>query len=189
MSGFLVSLHLRPVPPVPCRWKDWPYNSVMEPIRYKPGEAIRWLETGAEANRKSARQRSRDVFTPGVPPGAKFGQGVAALIDLGKGAWADVLHSQAEASEYVLQDDRLDVVSGTAIKTVPSDEIKSIAFKNERAIITLFRGSVLTIRPYAHITAGRIRVPVGWLRNGMEVPYDLLIEELSARCGVEVVAA
>jgi len=162
---------------------------MMEPIRYKPGEAIRWLETGAEANRKSAKQKSKDVFTPGVPPGAKLGQGVAALIDLGRGAWADVLHKQAEVCEYVLQEDRFDVVAGNSIKTVPYDEIKSIAIKNEKATVTLYRGSVLQIKPYAHITAGRIRVPVGWLRNGMEVPYDLLIEELSARCGVEVVAA
>ncbi|MFI5386721.1 MAG: hypothetical protein ACHQ50_11450 [Fimbriimonadales bacterium] len=161
----------------------------MEPIRYKPGEAIRWLETGAEANRKSARLKGRDVFAPGVPPGAKLGQGVGALIDLGKSAWADVLHKQAEASEYVFQEDRFDVVSGNSIKTVPYDEIKRISFKNERATITLHRGSTLVIKPYAHISAGRIRVPVGWLRNGMEVPYDLLIEELSARCGVEVEAA
>ena len=161
----------------------------MEAIRYKPGEAIRWLETGAEANRKSAKQKGREVFTPGTPTGAKLGQGVGALIDLSKGAWADILHKQAEASEYVLQDDRFDVVTGNSIKTVPYEEIKKISIKNERATITLFRGSVMSIKPYAHISAGRIRVPVGWMRNGMEVPYDLLIEELSARCGVEVEAA
>ena len=161
----------------------------MEPIRYKPGEAIRWLETGADANMKSARQKGRDMFTPGTPASAKLGQGVGALIDLGKGAWADMVHKQAEASEYVLQDDRFDVVSGNSIKTVPYAEIKKIAIKGERATVTLDRGSVLTIKPYAHITAGRLRVPVGWQRNGMEVPYDLLIEELSARCGIEVEAA
>jgi len=161
----------------------------MEPIRYKPGEAIRWLGTGAEANRKSAKTKGRDVFAPGIPPGAKLGQGVAALIDLGKSAWSDILHKQAEASEYVLQDDRFDVVSGTSIKTVPYAEVRKISLRNERATITLDRGSTLAIKPYAHITAGRIRVPVGWQRNGMEVPYDLLIEELSARCGVEVEAA
>ena len=161
----------------------------MEPIRYKPGEAIRWLETGAEANRKSAKQKGKEVFTPGSPAGAKLNQGFGALIDLGKGAWADILHKQAEASEYVLQDDRFDVVSGNSIKTVPYSEVKKIVVKGEKATITLQRGSVLQIKPYAHITAGRLRVPVGWMRNGMEVPYDLLLEELSARCGLEVEAA
>ena len=161
----------------------------MEPIRYKPGEAIRWLETGAAANRKTAKQKGKDVFTSGIPAGAKFGQGVGALIDLGKGAWSDILHQQAEASEYILQEDRFDVVSGNSIKTVPYNEIKRIAIKNEKATVTLDRGSTLVIKPYAHIVASRIRVPVGWMRNGMEVPYDLLIEELSARCGVEVEAA
>jgi hypothetical protein len=161
----------------------------MEPIRYKPGEAIRWLETGASANRKSARQKGREVFYSDIPAGAKLGQGVGALIDLGKGAWTDILHKQADASEYVLQEDRFDVVSGNSIKTVPYAEIKKISLKNEKATITLDRGSTIVIKPYAHITASRIRVPVGWLRNGMEVPYDLLIEELSARCSVEVEGA
>src|SRR4051794_8913856 len=99
----------------------------MEPIRYKPGEAIRWLETGAEANRKSAKQKGKDVFAPGSTAGAKVGQGFGALIDLGKGTWADILHKQAEASEYVLQDDRFDVVSGSSIKTIPYAEVKKIA--------------------------------------------------------------
>jgi hypothetical protein len=161
----------------------------MEPIRYKPGEAIRWLETGAEANRKSAKQKGREVFAPGVPAGAKLGQGVGALIDFGRGAWTDIVHKQAEASEYVLQEDRFDVVSGNSIKTVPYLEVKKITIKAEKATVTLHRGSTMTIKPYAYITAGRVRVPVGWMRNGMEVPYDLLIEELSARCGVEVEAA
>lgn len=161
----------------------------MEPIRYKPGEAIRWLETGAEANRKSAKQKGREIFGTDLPPTVKFGAGVGALIDLGKGAWADVVHKQAEASEYILQDDRFDVVTGNSIKTVPYSEVKKITIKGERATVTLQRGSLIQIKPYAHITAGRLKVPVGWLRNGMEVPYDLLIDELSARCGVEVEAA
>lgn len=160
----------------------------MEPIRYKPGEAIRWLETGAAANRKSARQKGKEVFSSDIPPATKIGQGIGALVDLGRGAWADILHKQAEASEYVLQDDRFDVVSGSSIKSVPYAEVKKIALRGERATITLQRGSTMHIKPYAHITAGRIRVPVGWMRNGMEVPYDLLLEELSARCGVEVEA-
>jgi hypothetical protein len=29
-------------------------------------------------------------------------------------------------------------------------------------------------------------VPIGWDRNGMEVPYELLVEELAARSRVEV---
>lgn len=161
----------------------------VEPIRYKPGEAIRWLETGAEANRKAAKQKGREVFAPGTPAGAKLGSGVGALIDLGKGAWADVLHKQAEASEYVFQEDRFDIVSGNSIKTVAYSDIKRIEFKGEKALVTLNRGTTIQIKPYAHIVAGRIKVPVGWLRNGMEVPYDLLIEELSARCGIEVEAA
>jgi len=33
------------------------------------------------------------------------------------------------------------------------------------------------------VVAGRTKVPVGWRRNGLEVPYELLIDELAARSG------
>ncbi len=159
----------------------------MDPIRYKPGEAIRWLETGAEQSRKTAKSKGKELLDQTGAPGVKrIGSGVGALIDLGKGAWADVLHKQAEASEYVLQNDLFDVVAGKSIKSVRYSDVRKISAKGEKVTITLDRGTTLTLKPYAHITAGRIRVPVGWLRNGMEVPYELLIEELAARCKVEV---
>jgi hypothetical protein len=159
----------------------------MEPIRYKPGEAIRWLQTGADANKQAARQKGREMLAQSGAPGVKrIGQGVEALIDLGKGAWADVLHTQAEASEYVLQEDRFDILKGNSIKTVPYKEIKKISAKGERTVITLSKGSTVVIKPYAHISAGRLKVPVGWMRNGMEVPYELLVDEISARAGIDV---
>src|SRR5688572_27610339 len=114
----------------------------MDPIRYKPGEAIRWLQTGAEQSRRTAKQKSKDMMDQTGAPGTKrVGQGVGALIDLGKGAWADVLHKQAEASEYVLQDDRFDVVTGNSIKSVRYADVRKMTAKGERVVITLDRGS------------------------------------------------
>jgi len=163
----------------------------MEPIRYKPGEAIRWLETAADSYRKHAKTKGKDAVDPKRDRSdfKKVGQSVAdaagAIFDLGKGAWADMLHRQAEASEYILQDDHFDVVKGNAIKTIDYSRVQSVTIKQDTVTFTLDKGS-LVIKPYAYIVSGRVRVPVGWSRNGLEVPYELLIEELAARCGVNL---
>ncbi len=163
----------------------------MEPIRYKPGEAIRWLETGADSFKKSAKSKGKDAVDPKRDRSGfkKVGENVAdaagAIYDLGKSAWADLLHRQAMASEYVLQAKHLDVVSGSSIKMVEYERVKEIVAKGEVFVLKLDKGS-LTIKPYAYIVSGRVKVPVGWSRNGMEVPYELLIEELAARCGVNL---
>ncbi|HJP81901.1 MAG TPA: hypothetical protein VJ835_00210 [Fimbriimonadaceae bacterium] len=164
----------------------------MEPIRYKAGEAIRWLGTAAEKYRKSAKTKGKGAVDPSRDRSdfKKVGENVAdaagALYDFGKGAWADMLHRQADASEYVLQDVHFDVVKGSSIKSVEYKRVREIQVKGETVSITLDKGNVV-IKPYAYIVSGRVRVPIGWTRNGLEVPYELLIDELAARCGVNLV--
>ncbi|MEA2552344.1 MAG: hypothetical protein QOJ65_520 [Fimbriimonadaceae bacterium] len=162
----------------------------MEPIRYKTGEAIRWLKTGAQAIRKEAREKGRQVVQSGAPKdvrdvGGRVAAAAGAVMDFGKSAWADLKHSELEHTEYVLTDEGFDIVKGSSIKSVPYERVEKIQRSRDRVTITLDRGSIL-IKPHAFIVAGGIKVPVGWTRNGMEVPYDLLLEELSARCGVNI---
>lgn len=109
-----------------------------------------------------------------------------ALFDFGKSAYTDLLHSQAEASEYVLQDDHFDVVRNGTIRSIPYSAIKAIDFRSEKAHFKLDNKSVLTIKPIAHLLVGHAKVPIGWSRNDIEVPFELLIEELSARSKVEI---
>lgn len=159
----------------------------MDVVRYRPGEAIRWLQTGAVNQRKSAQAKGRSVVRSGEtkPLGQNLKTAASAIIDFGRGAYTELLHHQASASEYVLQDDRFDIVSGTSIKSVSYDRVKEIEWKGDRAILHLDKGS-LSVRPFAYIVAGRSKVPVGWTRNGTEVPYELLVEELAARCQIEL---
>lgn len=163
----------------------------MEPIRYKPGEAIRWLETAAESYRKSAKSKGKEAVDPYrdrsdfKKVGATVADAATAIFDLGKSAWADMLHRQAEASEYVLQENHFDVVKGTSIKSIEYKRVNEISIRNESVTFKLDKGN-LTIKPYAYIVSGKVRVPVGWSRNGLEVPYELLIEELAARCKVKL---
>lgn len=159
----------------------------MEVVRYRPGEAIRWLQTGAENQRRSAQSKGRSVVRGSEtrPLTQNLKTAASALMDLGRGTYADLMHHQAAASEFVLQDAHFDVVNGSSIKTIGYDRVKGITLKGDKAILSLDKGSV-TIKPFAYIVAGRTRVPLGWVRNGTEVPFDLLVDELAARCRLEI---
>jgi hypothetical protein len=161
----------------------------MELVRYRPGEAIRWLQTGAANLRKTAGQRGKAIVRQAGPDQKGFSENVmtaaGALIDYGKSAYAEVVRRQVEGVEYVLQEDHFDVVRAGAIQTVPYDRVKQIRLVGDRARLYLEKGTV-SIKPVAHVVAGHLKVPVGWSRNGMEVPFELLVQELAARCGLDV---
>lgn len=156
-------------------------------MRYKPGEAIRWLGMGAGEIRKSAQKKTQSVVRrEGERNLKKDVQDVAgALIGMGKGALADLMESQAQSTEYVLHDDRFEVVGPSRIRAVKYSAVKSIRMKGDKATFVLNQGSI-SIKPQAYILSGRIKVPVGWSRNGMEVPYEVLLDELAGRCDVEI---
>jgi hypothetical protein len=161
-------------------------NSV-EVVRYRPGEAIRWLQTGAENIRRGARAKGKSVVEGDTRTfGESLKTAAGAAIDFTKGAYADLKHRQAEASEYVMLDGHFDVVNGTSIKAINYDRVEKITLNGDRATLFLDKGT-LTIKPFAYIVAGRAKVPVGWTRNGIEVPYELLLEELAAHCNLDII--
>ena len=160
----------------------------MEVVRYQPGEAIRWLETEADRMRREATQKGKSAVQ-GADMEGGIKQSVAnvasAIFDFGKSAYAEIAHLRAKAGEYVLLEERLDVVNGTSIKSIKYADVKKILVAKDKATIH-FSGHTVSIKPYAYLSAGPLKVPVGWTRNGMEVPYYLLLEELAARCGVDL---
>lgn len=159
----------------------------MELVRYRPGEAIRWLESGAKDIRKdAARQGKSLVRREGERSvGKDIAQAAGALFAMGRSALADLAHLQALATEYVLHETKFEIVHQNSPRTVKYDSVTSIKMHNDRATVVLEQGSV-TIKAHAYIVAGRIKVPVGWTRNGLEVPYETFFEELAARCRVNI---
>lgn len=109
----------------------------------------------------------------------------SAVFNMGRSAYAEMAHLRANASEFVLLEDRLDIVSGTSIKAIPYSSVKKITLKGDKAQLILEKGTYV-IKPFAYVVAGPLKVPIGWERNGLETPYLLIIEELAARCQKEV---
>jgi hypothetical protein len=182
-----VSVGVCPSSPQPAPRSNRPLRQGMETIRYRPGEAIRWLEIGAEDIRKSAKRQGQSlVRREGERSiGRDLRDAAGAIFDLGKSALADLVHRQAQAVEVVFEPESFVVGNSTSSKTVRYGDVKELKLRGDRLSLILGQGSV-TIKPYAYIVSGRVKVPVGWSRNGLEVPYELLIDELSARCGLLV---
>lgn len=151
---------------------------------------MRWLKTGAETAKKQAKRQGVSLIRrEGERTVMRdVSQVAGALIQSGRSALAELLHRRAEATEYVLGEEALEIVSPGASRHIRYDEVHGMRLEGDRATLVLTRGSV-AIRPYAHIVAGRLRVPVGWTRNEIEVPYELLLEEVAARCGLEIEGA
>ena len=159
----------------------------MEPIRYRPGEAVRWLEVGAADSRRSAKRQGRSIVRRegSRTIGRDLRDAAGVIFELGKSALADLAHRQAQASEIVLQEETFTISNPAKNQTIRYDDVVDMKLRGDRLSVILEQGGA-TIKPYAYIVSGRVRVPIGWSRNGLEVPYEVLIDELSARCGVNV---
>jgi hypothetical protein len=160
----------------------------MELIRYKPGEAVRWLDSGAKDMMARAKKAGKGVLKHEGDRtiGKDIAEVAGAVFDVGKGALAELLHKQAEATEYVLSDKCFELLRPGNVRSIRYDAVKSIMRKGDTITLELGSGQV-TIKPNAYIVAGRIKVPIGWCRNGLEVAYDVLGDELAARCKVNIV--
>mgnify|MGYP000185606359 CR=1 FL=1 len=161
---------------------------IVDAIRYRPGEAVRWLESGAQAMRKSAARKGKGIVRREGHRslGKDIKEAAGAIYDMGRSAFAELAHHQAMASEYVLGEESFEVIRSGSSRTYRYADITGLEQKGDRLMLTLDQGSI-TIKPHAYIVAGRIRVPVGWVRNGIEVPYAILLDEIAARCGKDVV--
>lgn len=159
----------------------------MEVIRYKPGEAVRWLESGAKDMLRDAKRKGREIINRQGERniGKELARAAGAVMDVGKSALAELRHRQAEATEFVLGEGSFEVLRPGSLRTVTYDSVQGITKDGDKYTLAMEHGSV-TIKPHAYIVAGRIRVPVGWSRNGLEVPYEVLLDELAARCRVNV---
>jgi hypothetical protein len=182
-------LHQLAKDPATATSRGIPLSSIsVEPVRYRPADAIQWLEFGAQERREGAKKKGVDlVRREGHRTiGKDLKQVAGAIVELGKSALAGMAHRRAQGTEYVLRDNVLEVVRAGSIESIPYDDVERIEQRGDKVQIH-YRDRALTIKPQAYIVAGRIKAPVGWSRNGIEVPFAVLPDEIAARCRLDVV--
>ncbi|MCX7799435.1 MAG: hypothetical protein N2109_03730 [Fimbriimonadales bacterium] len=160
----------------------------METVRYRPGEVLQWLEVGAVQFRRNARDKGSEALRrhEDAPVSANLRAAAEAAVDLGKGALAELARLKAERTEYILGEHSFEAVQAGRLRSIRYDAVQSIVQKGDTYHLHLANGRSLAIRPPAHLLVGRLKVPVGWIRNGLQVPYSVLADELAARCGVNI---
>lgn len=160
----------------------------MQTVTYRPPDILHWFSTGSQEALESAMRRSKDLTKKAGESTVKENILKAASVasELGRGAAADIVHRQAAETVYKLYDDEIEVRGPVSSYTVKYDAIYEIRLHSKDKFKVEHDAGTLVIRPVAHLSSGKVRVPLGWLRNSIEVPYTMLLDELSARCDVEI---
>jgi len=160
----------------------------MGAVYYKPADVLHWFGEDAKSAKSEAKRKGKDLVKATTEAGIVSGlkQAAATAASFGRGAIGELVQRQAGETGYTLFDAGFEVADMVKTKKVDYSAVRQILSKPNDRFQILYDGGSVTIRPVAHLVAGRLRVPVGWVRNGMEVPYAMLIEEISARSGVEI---
>ncbi len=159
-------------------------------IRYRPAASLTWLTDSAEAGLKKAERLSKQAVRTksqfgGSSPKERLYSAGKALFEVAKSAYTEVAKSKMDAHEYVLNESSIIVVSGSKSEEIKYADISGLEIEGLKAKFKHKLG-LLTIQPYAFVVAGVAKAPIGWNRDGHEVPYELLIEEIAARSGLEM---
>lgn len=161
-----------------------------ETVVYVPSPCIRWLETGAGGLKEQAKGKARDAKSSFADRryGDTLLSTVSAAVGAGKAALAEIMTKRGEATEYRFERDYFELGGFFKSVTIPYADvtkIDSVSDSRHRYRLHTKQGQY-TISPVAWIESGAVKAPIGWERNGIEVPFALLIEEMAARCGVGV---
>lgn len=161
----------------------------MATTSYRPVDILHWFGMESRSARRSGFHKGGQVAKRATEQGVVQGLKLAAsaAFELTKGAAGDIVQAQAGQTEYILHDTGFEAVDIVRRSKVDYAQVRKIVAKGNDKFVVISDGGSITIKPVAHLLAGHVKVPVGWVRNGMEVPYSTLIEELAARCGVDVV--
>jgi hypothetical protein len=151
----------------------------MHVVRYRPADAIRWIEVAIQSPASTIESTAGAPETLREAVLTAFGR----WLDLGKETTAELLVRSIRATEYRLHETFLEVQGLTGAKRYPYADLHSVEFKKGDRF--LFRGenAKLTVRPYAYFAISGLRIPLGWERDGLPVPYRLLAEEIALRSG------
>jgi hypothetical protein len=153
---------------------------------YKPPDILYWFDTGSDEALETSRRKGREFSADPKDIKATLKQAAQAAAEFGRGAMADFAWRKLDEICYTLEDESFEAITLTTHRRIAYTNVTGImADKNDKFVIRHTEGS-LVIKPVAHLSSGSVKVPIGWKRNDIEVPYLTLVEELAARSGVEI---
>lgn len=160
----------------------------MSAVYYKPPEISHWLEEGSKTARDAGKEKTKELAkaTSHFDIAQSLKAAASAAKGFGKSAMAELAQRKIDEVSYTVYEDAIEAESITGRKRIPFTEITTIIKEKNDRFSVVSEAVTIHIKPIAHLVTSRVRVPIGWNRSGMEVPYGLLIEEISARCGVEI---
>lgn len=147
-------------------------------VVYRPVDIQGWLKLGSESLKKAP-------FIPSGDLRKTVAGAVGKAFDFGKGALADVGGLAIDRLEYRLHDDRVEIVGVGPTKSVPYSTIRRVEVQGRGFRVDAGSHS-FSVKPYAHLLVSSVKVPLGWKRNRMDVPFNLLAEEIAARAKVRL---
>ncbi len=102
-------------------------------------------------------------------------------MEEGKGSFAKMVSEYLEKLEYRLYEDRVEITKGSRVSTFAYSDLQRCEMPRSYEFRFLSSKGTLTIRPYAWLSVRGLKVPLGWRRDRLEVPYLQLGEELADR--------
>ncbi len=153
------------------------------PIHYAPPDLVQWLNPDLQPGQKSRAKpgdgRLRDSLR----------QAATAAAGFGRTAMGEFAYRKAVELEYLLDEDGFSIPGLTQPRRIEYREIREIKREKKDRFRLVTKSGDVVIDPVAHLVAGPVKAPVGWLRNGVEVAYFTLIQEIAARSRLDIIEA
>jgi hypothetical protein len=150
-----------------------------QPVKYKPVDIIRWIDFTTESHNKTHTKES--------PFPKTIKQALQKMVNLSKTTTAQVARNAIEQLEYRLYHDSLEMHSQTGFRSILYSQVTHIEILKREAFRIRTEKETVRIKPYAWMIVANLKIPLGWRREDMEVPYHLLLEEIAARTKAPIV--
>lgn len=158
----------------------------MSTVHYSAPDILQWLGTTGERAKVQGKQLAKSKGDQSGEITANLKAVASAAASFGKEALADIVRTKVAVYKVTLYDKGMEIQTLTGTKKVEYSWVTGIdELSNDRFEIKHSNGKAV-IKPCGYLLVDRLKLPIGWLRNGLEVSYHTLIEEIAARSSIEI---
>jgi hypothetical protein len=155
-------------------------------VTYSPPEALKWIQFKSDASKEGASRRLvRSGKTVRQDWKSSVTDVAGAVGAYASTAASSLTHAAKNVARYDLDDTMLTAKTMGKTTKISFEDIQEILLDGDEATIIHSKGN-LKIKPIGYVSSGIVKAPLGWRRNGTEVPFATLIEEIAGRAGLRV---